>query len=318
MLKRWGIFRGVNLGGWLSQCDYSEQRLASFITGEDFARIASWQVDHIRLPVDYNVLQNEDGSWRTDGFERIDWALCMCRQYGLKMVLDLHKAAGFYWDVPAGRMRTELFSDAGYQERFWRLWEELARRYGGCSDCVAFELLNEVTEPRFINPWNDLWQEAVRRIRAIAPDTLILVGSYDYNSAAAVPALALPTDDRVAYNFHCYDPQPFTHQGAYWVDALDKSVRISFEESGVTQEYFEAIFAPAVQAAKERGAALYCGEYGVIDVASPEDAVKWIRTINAVFGRHGIPHCIWNYKEMDFSLIDSRRDHVRAELVSLL
>ena len=41
-LKELGFVRGVNLGGWMSQCDYSEDRLEHFITERDFAVIASW------------------------------------------------------------------------------------------------------------------------------------------------------------------------------------------------------------------------------------------------------------------------------------
>ncbi len=29
MLKDSGFYKGINLGGWLSQCDYSEERLNS-------------------------------------------------------------------------------------------------------------------------------------------------------------------------------------------------------------------------------------------------------------------------------------------------
>ena len=36
MLKELGFYRGVNLGGWMSQCDYSAERLDSFITEPDF------------------------------------------------------------------------------------------------------------------------------------------------------------------------------------------------------------------------------------------------------------------------------------------
>ena len=62
MLKELGFRKGVNLGGWLSQCDYSKERLDGFITEPDFAQIARWNFDHVRIPVDYNVIQNEDGS----------------------------------------------------------------------------------------------------------------------------------------------------------------------------------------------------------------------------------------------------------------
>ena len=57
MLKERGFRRGINLGGWLSQCDYSQERLNGFITEEDFGVIRDWGLDHVRIPVDYNVVQ---------------------------------------------------------------------------------------------------------------------------------------------------------------------------------------------------------------------------------------------------------------------
>lgn len=316
MLKKMGICRGVNLGGWLSQCDYSPERLNGFIMEEDIARISSWGLDHVRIPVDYNVLEDGCGGYEAPGWERIDFALDACRKYRLKVVLDLHKTAGFSFD--SGEAEEGFFDSEMYQERFYRLWEEIARRYGRLSDMVVFELLNEVTEARFIDVWNRVSNEAIRRIRVIAPETYILVGSYYNNSASSVHALAAPQDDRVLYNFHCYDPLAYTHQGAYWVQNMDKSLRIPFEQSGVNVEMFEALFASAIEAAQRNHTTLYCGEYGVIDVVAPEDAIKWYRTINAVFERHGIARCAWSYKEMDFGLSDARWDGLRDELLKVL
>ena len=75
MTKDMGFYKGVNLGGWLSQCDYSEDRLNNFIKEEDIEKIASWGMDHVRLPLDYNVVENEDGTYKEDGFERIAKAI---------------------------------------------------------------------------------------------------------------------------------------------------------------------------------------------------------------------------------------------------
>jgi len=316
MNKSFGIGRGVNLGGWLSQCDYSADRLNHFIKAEDFAVIASWGLDHVRIPVDFNVLEDDRGGYDAPGWERLDWALSLCEKHGLKTVIDLHKTAGFSFD--AGECESGFFGNEKYQERFYRLWEEIARRYGKLSDRVIFELLNEVTDASFIDVWNRVSNEAIRRIRCIAPDAYILVGSYHNNSAPAVKDLAPPADDRVVYNFHCYDPLAYTHQGAHWVKELDQAARIPFEESGVTAEAFEARFAPALEAAERYGAALYCGEYGVIDVVPPEDAVKWYRVIHQVFEKYGIARAAWSYRQMDFGISDSRWDTVREELIQVL
>ena len=66
-MKDIALKRGINLGGWMSQCDYSRERLDGFIREDDIEKIASWGMDHIRLPIDYNVIQNDDGSMKEEG-----------------------------------------------------------------------------------------------------------------------------------------------------------------------------------------------------------------------------------------------------------
>ena len=315
MLKELGFKKGVNLGGWFSQCDYSEERLNNFITEADFEKIAALGFDHVRIPIDYNVIQNPDGTMRPDGLGRIDAALELCDKYGLKAVLDLHKTPGYSFD--AGEKEAGFFESESYQERFYWIWETLAEWFAGMSDRVAFELLNEVTEARFLPAWKHISRECVRRIRFFAPDTIILLGSYNWNSARTVPELDAPYDDKMVYNFHFYEPHVFTHQGAYWMPEL-QNTRCSYADCGASEQWFEDFLAPAIEKAKKENCELYCGEFGVIDVVPPEEAVKWFRDLHKVFERHGIAHAMWSWKQMDFGLIDERMDGVRDELLKLL
>ena len=316
-MKDFGFYRGVNLGGWFSQCDYSRERLDHFIEEKDLDVIAGWGLDHVRIPMDYNVLEQADGSLSREGFDRIARAVGWCEKRGLKVVLDLHKTAGYSFDAAHGE--GGFFQNAAYQERFYKLWEGLAARFSD-PERIAFELLNEVTDQSVIGEWNRIAAECIRRIRKIAPDSLILVGSYWNNSPAAVKDLDLPADNRVVYNFHCYDPLIFTHQGATWIPdpEFDIDRRVAFEEANITPEYFEGQFASAIATAAERGTTLYCGEYGVIEKATPEDTVKWFRVINEVFEKHGIARSAWSYRQMDFGLSDSRLDGVRDKLIRYL
>ena len=183
---------------------------------------------------------------------------------------------------------------------------------------VAFELLNEVTDESYISAWNRISGECIRRIRKIAPDSLILMGSYHNNAPDALKDLEAPADEKVIFNFHCYDPLTFTHQGAPWVPWLDRNARISFEESGVDDGFFENAFRSAIETAEKHRTALYCGEYGVIDRASPEDTVKWFRKIHETFEKYGIARSAWSYRKMDFGLSDERLDGVRDQLIPLL
>ena len=314
-MKDFGFYRGVNLGGWFSQCDYSEERMDHFITEKDFEVISGWGLDHVRIPVDYNVMESEDGNWKADGFRRIEKALKCAVKNGLKVVLDLHKTAGFSFDI--GEKEEGFFVSNSFQLRFYRLWEEIARQFTDAGN-VAFELLNEVTDASFIDAWNRISAECIQRIRKLSPDSLILLGSYHNNAPDALKDLNAPADKRVIYNFHCYDPLPFTHQGAPWVPWLNPAARVPFEEAGINEDYFENAFASAIETAEKCQTALYCGEYGVIDRASPEDTVRWYRIIHDTFENHGIARSAWSYRQMDFGLSDARLDSVRNKLIPLL
>ena len=337
-----GYQKGVDLGGWFSQCDHTEQRYDTFITAADFAVIRSWGCDHVRLPVDYELLEDKQGTPREQGYERLERAIGWARENGLNMVLDLHKTAGFSFDP--GEQEAGFFENEKYQERFCRLWERIAQRFGRYADMLAFELLNEVTEREYGPVWNRIAAACVRRIRAYAPDTKILIGGYWHNSAAAVKDLPAPFDENIVYNFHCYEPLIFTHQGAYWMPPMETTFRLPVSaayremaaasrrylngssvdlgaldpDGHLSPAFFEAFFAEAVAVAEARNVPLYCGEYGVIDNARPEDALVWFRAIHAAFEKYGIGRAAWSYRQMDFGLSDPRMDAVRPELLSQL
>ena len=337
-----GYQKGVDLGGWFSQCDHTEQRYDTFITTADFAVIQSWGCDHVRLPVDYELLEDKQGTPREQGYERLERAIGWARENGLNMVLDLHKTAGFSFDP--GEQEAGFFENEKYQERFCRLWERIAQRFGRYADMLAFELLNEVTEREYGPVWNRIAAACVRRIRAYAPDTKILIGGYWHNSAAAVKDLPEPFDENIVYNFHCYEPLIFTHQGAYWMPPMETTFRLpvsatygemaaasrrylngssvdldALDPNGrLSPAFFEAFFAEAVAVAEARNVPLYCGEYGVIDNARPEDALVWFRAIHAAFEKCGIGRAAWSYRQMDFGLSDPRMDAVRPGLLSEL
>lgn len=339
-----GFQRGVNLGGWLSQCvATTDEHFNTFITEADVAAIAAMGLDHVRLPVDYNWIEDEEGAPIEAGLKHIDDCVAWCEKHGLNLLLDLHKAFGYTFDpLDVDADREIFFHDAALQARFIALWRRLAKRYGSHAG-VAFDLLNEVISPNVAEPWNDIVDRTVAAIREDAPNTWIVVGGVCYNNVRSVPLLAPPRDGRVVYNFHCYEPMVFTHQKAYWVegmpadldvkypDDLDHykalSEQLSFDLAGAIAGYdvnslgvdfFEALFAPAVEAAERNDAPLYCGEYGVIDQAPPEDAVRWHEDIHAAFTRHGIGRALWNYKNKDFGLVDAHYDGVRERLVKLL
>ena len=334
-----GYMHGINLGGWFSQCDHSAKRYDYFIRRDDFRRIAGWGFDHVRIPVDYELILDHDFRFAEDGFRRLDDCILWCKENGLNMILDLHKTVGFSFDD--GENEDGFFVNEGYQKIFYDIWREFARRYGHQKN-LCFELLNEVSDASYCLKWNEIIHKAIQTIREEASDIVIIVGGYHNNSVLAIKDLDDPFDRNIVYNFHCYSPLVFTHQGAYWIPKMDTSFRTGFEHSYseyriltcqqideshvdffpeedkvIDASYFEELFAEAIRIAEEKDVPLYCGEYGVIDLADPQETLKWYSCIREVFEKYHIGRAMWSYKEMDFGLVEAHYDPIRKQLLEM-
>lgn len=337
-----GYLKGINLGGWLSQCgkNYNEEHYNTFITKKDIDLIASWGMDHVRLPVDYNVVQNEDGSFIESGFRHIDDCIAWCEANGLKLVLDLHKTCGYVFD---DKNYCDFFSDRRLQDMFLKLWMEFTKRYGK-NETIAFELLNEVTDASMAEPWNRISAETIAAIRTLAPTKKIIIGGIYNSSIYGLTLLEQPADEHIVFTFHCYSPMIFTHQAAGWIEQMPKgysttyplpasTVRTeSFNVFGpdydgefgslgddmMSPEYFRRLFATATSVAEKYNVPLYCGEYGVIDKADSDSTLSWYRDIHTALDELSLARAAWSYKEMDFGISDERNKDILHTLISYL
>ena len=139
--------RGINLGGYLSQCVHSTEHYDAFIQEEDIRKIASMGFDHVRLAIDYEVLEDEYGGTREEGFAYVTRVVEWCKRQELNIVLDLHKAYGYDFNNAGDQKKNILFTNKMVQKRFVNLWIKIAEHYANETH-VAFELLNEVVEQR--------------------------------------------------------------------------------------------------------------------------------------------------------------------------
>lgn len=342
-MKRFlGYQKGINLGGWLSQCDHSKEHYDSFITEDDIKQIASWGLDHVRLPVDYELVETERGDFIEDGFRYIDNCLEWCEKHGLNMILDLHRARGysFYESETSGG----FFKDTKLQDDFVDLWKVFARRYGKHANRLSFELLNEVVDRNVAPIWNCIASRTIEAIRAFAPTIDILIGGVENNSISSLKLLTMPHDEHIVYNFHFYEPLIFTHQSAYWIKGMPSDFSITYpnkvseivanskryisglntdqytsvQSDQLDRNFFETVFSTAVRIAEERNVPLYCGEYGVIDRADVLSTLNWYSDLNSTFEKYKISRAVWTYKEKDFGITGEHYAPIFDRLIKLL
>jgi aryl-phospho-beta-D-glucosidase BglC (GH1 family) len=299
-------------------------------------------MDHVRLPVDYPLLEDDDhpGVYKESGFDYIESCLVWCEKEGLRLILDLHKAPGFAFDALD---KSSLFVSPSLQARFLGLWEAITRRFSGrWDDALAFELLNEIFLPDS-GPWNNLVKQALGRIRAVDPQRLILLGGNDYNAADELQNLELISDHNILYTFHFYLPISVTHQKAPWIaplveynqeleypgrqapglsaivrkyphdtHGLNKEIGIQFNKN-----YLRSMLQPALDFSQRTGLPVYCGELGVYEHAPMTTRLNWTRDFISLLDEFDIGRAYWTYKALDFGLLDADGGMVNQELVEL-
>ena len=148
---------GINVGGWLSQYDCLSvppqndeeltRHLETYITEDNIRQIASWKMDHIRLPLDYKIIEDQCGGHDilNRAFVYLDRCAGWCEKYGLNLLIDLHNAQGNIYGAMDKPM--PLLTDVKLAQRFTDIWKAIAEHFKGKNEpIIMFELLNEVSD----------------------------------------------------------------------------------------------------------------------------------------------------------------------------
>ncbi len=353
-----GFERGMGIGGWLTNYKRFQvlsknmvnilspgdlEHFETYITKKDVENIASMGFDHIRVCFDQIVLEDVDGNSREEHFKLVTDFISWCKEYNLNVVLNLHKARGNYCDVETGE---SLFTSEELQESFIAFWEKIEEHCAIYPD-VVFELLNETKD---IEPdlWNDLAEKTIKRLRILNSTRRIIVGTTFWNHASKLPYLRVYDDENIAYTFHFYLPEEFTHQRGvlrYWEGfynreiaypaPLDKYNDYQMMRFGNTDEYAgfdymdkEVLRQKMICAKQFRekypDKVLWCGEFGTIRHCKLEWRIAWFRDVISILREWGIPYSVWNYLSAPydgnrFSLVDDdTREILSDELLKAL
>jgi endoglucanase len=303
-LPRW---RGFNL---LER--FTVQWEAKPYQEQDFAWMAEWGFDFVRLPLDYRFWTPQD-NWdeiREDGVEAVDQAVEWGKQYGVHVCLNLHRTPGYCVNPP--KEPKDLWTDEEALEASALQWGHFARRYKGRPNReVSFNLINE---PARIEP--EAYVKVVRRlagaIRAEDADRLIIADGLNW-ARTPVPAL---TPLRVAQSTRGYDPMRLTHYRASWVTGADtweeptwpmKEGERLWDRDRLRRERIE----PWEQL-QSRGVGVMVGEWGAFQHTPHEVVLAWMRDCLELWKEAGWGWAMWCFRS-SFGILDSGRNDVRYE-----
>ena len=189
-----------------------------------------------------------------------------------------------------------------------------------------------------------LYPKGVAAIRDLEKERKIYVGSNRMNEVACLVELRTQDDPNLIYNFHYYSPHAFTHQKArfdadmrafnhaydypcFFGDELYAYVR---EHPDYVERCPGVLLTHNNRARLEKdlraasdfmhytGKPLYCGEFGVIEMAEETSAVKWIQDMVEILRGKGIGYCYWCYKVRDFGIVDIHGNEVKPLLPGIL
>ncbi|HBG28521.1 MAG: hypothetical protein A2Y10_07230 [Planctomycetes bacterium GWF2_41_51] len=178
---------------------------ANWITDHDFEIIKSFNMNCVRLPFYYQLLEDDTAPMqlKPDAFKWLDYAIDTAEKNGIYTILCLHGAAGAQSNMGhCGREDYNKFwSDPIYLKRTCWLWQQIAKRYKNRAAVAGFDLLNE--------PWGAPMQKQVlaydamyKAIRAVNDEHIVFMQGHE-----SLKELGNPKDknwQNVAYSLHRY------------------------------------------------------------------------------------------------------------------
>jgi len=322
--------RGVNLTHWLTRQNLRDrQNLDRYVNADDFAHIAGWGADHVRLLVDFEFLESES-SHRLHplGTEMLDRAIVWTRRAGLSLVIALRGAPGMEFNRP---QECAIWTDIETQRRFASIWRRLAGRCHS-PDCehVAFDLLDRPPAPS-AEAWGGLARMGLNAIRAVDESRVVLVGAMRHQPGLLQFAVLFANDPYILYAFSFFHPWIFTHQrweGWESYQRLElivdypsrlpdlsaeaeklaiadlKREVLQYSEAQLDADLLDAALLPARVFRRKENVPVYCAAYGVCSSAPRAACVRWLRDVRGLLARHDIGWAVWEYKG-DFGLLNA-------------
>lgn len=277
--------RGVNIGNSFEAP--SETAWGNPWKPEYFRRIAELGFQHVRVPVRWEPaersLATEPYTIAPEFLGRIKEVIDTALQYKLHIVINMHH-------------HEALFADPGGEKaRFLSQWYQIADYFKDYPDSLLFEVLNEPHGNLTAAMWNDYFAEALTEIRKTNPTRIVLMGIADYGGLGGIANLLLPDDEYIILTPHYYNPFPFTHQGAEWVNGADAWLGTKWHNTEAERETVASEFSYALNYSATHHIPIHVGEFGAYSKADAASRVLWTTFLARWFEENNMSWAYWDF-----------------------
>lgn len=222
----------------------------------------------------------------------------------------------FYRDGAGGWFDKSLliesvWSDQTAQDAWAEMWRYTAQRYRNNPIVVGYDLMCEpnaagalldIYEPDEFYPqyadtlydWNQFYPHLVDAIRAVDPNTPILVSGMGWGAARWLPALVPTDDNRTVYMAHQYEPQDqYTHQEPPAVNTYPGEFDLDGdgEADSFNRAWLDNYLSAIDKFKAERNVPVAVNEFGLMRW-TPNGAT-FMDDQMALFEQRGLNHALW-------------------------
>jgi glucan 1,3-beta-glucosidase len=208
----------TQLLGQRGQLDKLRRFRESFVSRDDFAKMACLGINSVRVPFGYWIVaeggQPGGGYYKGMGLKRLDDAVMWAEEFSISVLLDLHGAPGGQtYEQTSGREDPSWDPSRFDLRAAVQVVRTVAARYASRRTVIALELLNEPKLPAAIQL--RYYKQAIAAVRGagMAPaNVAIVINLFDFNELLAegsvwrrlMAADGLPFGDNIVIDLHLY------------------------------------------------------------------------------------------------------------------
>ncbi len=299
--------RGVNMGNSFeapTETEWGNPWQASY-----FERMAQLGFNHVRVPVRWETPERSSSvapyTINAAFLERIREVVDAALENDLHIIINMHH-------------HDALFEDpAGQKERFLSQWDQIASYFKDYPDRLLFEVLNEPHGNLTPAMWNEYFQDALDVIRVTNPTRVVLMGVADFGGLGGISKLELPDDEYIILSPHYYNPFPFTHQGAEWVDGSNAWLGTEWLDTEVEREAVESEFRYALDFSETHNIPIHVGEFGAYSKADMASRSRWTTFLARWFEEMNMSWAYWEFSA-GFGIFNPATQQYNSNLVDAL